>query len=238
MCSQENLNFHSLFFTFSGIFPAKEASTIRKILTVFFLYLISVGLSLSQTICIFYVKTIDEVIDHLLISSSMILGVIKAFAIQYQYTKSVAMESVLIKLDGFKLSRQSDLYSTKKKSMKITYSFIFAYHCAWAGVAIHTVMSPQEERLYSSTSLYPSAVLHHSVIYAVGLGYQCASNYIMCVLIAFLDAYGVVLLNVLNGHIQAIRIKLQSINYCRPIKKSVGENEILTICKAYKACLK
>lgn len=230
---------HLFAFKVCGLWETEKSSNLYKLWSLFFSYVICIGFPISQIICVFYVNSVNQVVDHLVLTSTVAVVPFKAFNVLYNRKKFEQLLVNLRQMDEKSFIEFPSRSAIKKKSFFITFMFLCAYLSAWILVALQVIFSPPNARIWSSTFLYPHEWFHHPVIYVGGLCYQCYSNFMLCFLDAFVDTYGAILLIILDGHIQSVGNKLQSIGQnARDSKYMKNNEELLAICRAYEVCLR
>lgn len=96
-------------------------------------------------------------------------------------------------------------------------NFIFkSYACcvmsAYSFLVLQVIVAPPEKRIWPSTFPYPFEFMHQPTIYWGGLIFQAASNSFHVTFDIAADTYGAVLLNVLNGHISLLGMRMRNMD--------------------------
>lgn len=239
MHTEINLKFHLILFRVVGLWPTSKSSKSYIIWCAFFSLIVIIGFPISQIVCVFYVNSVNEAVDSLLLLCTAAFVPPKAFNVLFHVKQLTELLKLINEMDEKKFIGSTHFNVIKKRSSWITYSSACVYISACCCIAIQVIVSEPSKRFWSSTFFYPAEILHGQVIYVSGIFYQGFSNFIFVILCAAVDTYAVVLLIILNEYIRAIGNKLQSIGYKNQhLKFGKNEKELIVICQTYEDCLR
>ena len=241
MDSQSVLKYHILVFKFGGLWPTEDASFLYHIYSLAMFIFVYIGFPLSQIWCVLFVDSVEKVVDQLVLTSTVWMASIKAVNL-YSHKRSLQkLFGMLMQLDSrvHGLNEQQQFEPIYKISRLLFNAFLVAYLSAWGCIGLQIIWAPPEKVVWTSTLLYPYGWAQGETIYKIGLAYQAASNFYLCIFDAAIDTYGVILLNILGGHIDTLGARLRGIGYSKvDAKSSLKSNaELLTCIKTYEICV-
>lgn len=228
-------------FRFCGLWPNEKSGWLYQIWSIIFVVFVCFGFPISQLACIFFVDSVDAIVDHLILTSTVIIAVAKSINVMVRKRKMVQLFNALNAIDenlAIENRKYREIFDIIKKNCdRINNIFLGAYFVAWTILALQAIFSTGHTGGgWSSTYLYPSEFLQKPSIYVSGLFYQAASNLILCVLDAALDTYPVILLNTLSGHIDVLKIQLQEFDAKE--RQTNDYQSLVRFCENYKNVLK
>lgn len=237
MDSRDVLKWHIRVFKFCGLWPPEDGSILYSMWVVFFTLTVNIGFPVSQLICVLYVDSVNAAVDHLLITSTVIMAAIKGVNVLAKKKIFVELLHLMKQLDETITPQEHDNIFKKKfrNSNRLLSLFCVCYIGCWTCVSIQVIMSKPEHRLMSSTFLYPNAFLHQQAIYLGGIVFQSISNLFLVTVDIMVDTYGASLLYVLGGHIDILGQRLQSLgNGCNKYDDYRREEaNLVELCKKY-----
>lgn len=237
MDSRLALKWHIRVFKMCGLWPPEHESTLYKIWTIIFTLAVNIGFPVSQLICVLWVDSVDAVVDHLIITSTVIMAALKGLNVLAKKKTFVELLNLLNKLDETITHEEHDKIFKQKFRLSDGLLVLFAvnYIGSWTCVAIQVIMSNPEHRLWSSTFLYPSEYLHHQHIYLGGLIFQSISNLLLVFVDICVDTYGASLLHILGGHIEILGQNFQALGKDCSTYKDYQQQQItlIELCKKY-----
>lgn len=206
MNSRKVLKWHIRVFKICGFWLPEDESTLYNFYTIIFSILVFVGLSTSQLISVFYLDSINAIVDHLILTSTNIMMSIKAFNLLYK-------RKVFAKLLQLMKQMDNTVSDDEEKSIfrplfidsdRMLLIFLIDYAFSWIFVAIQVIMSPPKTRIWSSTFFYPVEILHRPNIYIGGILFQAISTIFLIIFSVAGDSYGASLLHILGGHLNVL----------------------------------
>lgn len=241
MYSVDSLKYHILSFRVCGLWPNLNGGWLYDCWSALFLICVAFGFPLSQLVCVIFVDSVDGVVEQLLLTSTVAIASAKGFNIYIQKRRLAKLFGILNGMDDElaidSKSKYKEVFDPLKKiGTVLSFMFLGAYGTAWAILAVQVILSTPEKRAgWSSTYLYPSEYLHKPSIYVGGLFYQGASNLILCAVDAALDTMPVILLNILVGHIEMLKILLREIDTSGRFRQESTQHQALVrVCKNYQ----
>lgn len=190
---------------------------------------------MSQLMCVLYVDSVDEIVDHLLITSSVVIAAMKGINVLVKQKQFIKLLQLMKEMDQVTTNEQEQKNFSKifRNSKRIWNIFLFNYAASWSCVALQTIMSPPEKRLWSSTYLVTIDWLHHPFIYIGGYIYQAMSNFCLVFIDIAVDTYAPSLFLILGGHLDVLGNQLQTLGK-NTIKPTVDDKiKLVDLCKKY-----
>lgn len=243
MYSVDCLNIHVTVFRVCGFWPNEDDGWLYNCWSTIFLIVVAIGFPLSQLSCVLFVDSVDETVEHLVLSSTVVMVTIKGFNVLIQKRKMVQLFNTLNAMDENVVINQEkyrEIFGNVSKNCRLlNQTFFGAYIMSWSILSSQIIFSNVEDRGWSSTYLYPSAYLRQPTIYWSGLIYQALSNLIIVILAAAVDTYAVILLNILNGHIEVFKVQLGEFPVAGGLKNdSKNIQALVHFCENYKGLLR
>lgn len=237
MNSKDNIKYHILIFKILGLWPSENDSIGYKMWTYIYCILFCFGCPASHLICVFYVESMNAIVDNLVLTSSIIIASMKAINVLLQKRKFVQLSATLKQMD-YEISdpiSQEKIKKITKQSHMIFFVFLSIYWSAWTNVVMQVLSASPEERIWLSTYLIPNEFLNQPNIYLGVLIYQAVANFTLCTLDVPLDTYGAILLHTLAGHVDALGHRLQKLgnDKINQLSSAANKRELVHICKNY-----
>lgn len=209
------LKYQILIFRVFGIWPPKTPTIISRLHTFVAFYVLSLGFIGTLSLSIMNVKSVKQVIDNLIISSSVILAFIKGVIIYFNKPKILSLFKILRELDD-KVSDNAErkclniIYGHSQKMLKL---FLGAYMTAWIVLVMQSFWADKEKAFWSSTTLYPHEISQNRIVFWFVLVFQAFANFCLCLVVGAADTYGVILNYLLGGHVDILAIRLQKLGF-------------------------
>lgn len=222
------LRIHIVIFRIFGMWPPEKPSFFYNLLSYLTFFLVGLAFPVSLLWNVFFVGSVDKILDHLFISSSASMALIKATNVWVQQSK-------LRKL--FQLHHQMlEKYGENQEEMKVFQViskdcsamlkfFTVTYMSAWATVGLQSAFSVKEKRLWPSTSLLPFDFAQQQWVYLFVISCQCYQNFCHCLLTCVNDTYPVFMIKSLSGHIEILRRRLRALGI-GDVKPSAGVEKL------------
>lgn len=242
--SVDFLKYHILMFRVCGLWPNEKGSWLYDCWSTIFVVVVAIGFPLSQLVCVLFVDSVDAIVEHLVLSSTVVMATVKGINVLIQKRKLVQLFGILNQLDenvAIKKRKYQEIFDAIRKNCNnISLLFVAAYGVAWLILVLQAVFSNAGSSSgWSSTYLYPSEYLHKPSIYIGGLVYQATSNLLLCVLDAVVDTYSVILVNILVGHIDILKIQMQEFDAKERSKNDPNQyKSLIQFCKNYDTILR
>lgn len=240
MYSVDSLKYHILSFRVCGLWRIENGSRLYDCWSAIFLTVVAFGFPFSQLMCFIFVDSVNGFVEQLLLTSTTIIAALKGFNIFVRKRKLAKLFEILNGMDdevAIEPTKYRQVFDPLRKFFSImSVMFLCTYGMAWVILAVQVIFSTPEKRAgWSSTYLYPSEYLHKPSIYVSGLFYQGASNFILCTADAAFDTFPVILLNILVGHIDVLKIQLQEIDTSGRFKQdSTQYKALVCVCENYQ----
>lgn len=240
MYSVDPLKLHVAIFRWCGFWPHENGSCLYDCWSVIFSVVVAIGFPLTQLVCVAFVDSMDKIVEHLVLSSTVVMASVKGFNVLIQKRKLVRMFSILDEMDenvAIDKAKYIKIFkNVAKRSRMMNSAFLAAYITSWSILVLQVIFSRVENREWSSTYLYPSAYWRQPSIYWSVLIFQAVSNLILVIEDAAVDTYAVVLLDILGGHIDALKIQLREFGADR--NDSIDYKSLVHFCKNYRSIIR
>lgn len=241
--SVKALKYQFIMFQYLGIWPPNPPTWSSHLYTFVAFYMLSAGFIGSLAASIIFVKSMKQVIDNLIVSSSVLLVVIKGIIIYFTKPKALNVLKLMRELDARvdgddEESVLAVIYDQSGKLLKL---FLGAYMTAWVALAFQSLWADKEESFWSSTALYPYEISQNKIVYWLVLMFQGFANFVECILVAAADTYGVILYHILGGHVEVLALRLKKLGFKRIVGKvepDVITSDAINDGRQYNAGLK
>lgn len=245
MGSYEVLKPHIWIYKNFALWPPEKPTLLYKLFSFFAIAVVYAGFPVTLLISLMFVKSMNQVVDNLVITSSLIMASVKGVNVYINQSRLKELLQMLTELDkGIKTSAERSMFDgIFAESRTLLRIFVVAYLSAWSCLASQMWWSNTDQILWSSTYLYPIDALHTKPIYLGVLAYQCFSNFCICVIDASADTYGVVLNHILGGHIEVLGTRVRELGHIvtgrkRRTKDSETMAALIDCVKTYELCLR
>lgn len=206
-----DLKLNVALYRLSGMWPPLKRSYLYPILSFAILLIIGIGAPFSQLMNIFFVDSVDTAMDQCLISSTVVAGTIKGVNVYLQQSKLRKIFQLHKEMLG-KWAKGTDVHEQfekiAKNNVKVVKFFIWMYMAGGTGVALQTIFSTTEKRLYASTYFVPYEFGKNPAVYFPVIVFQVISSFGYCVWNAIEDTYPVILILMLCGHLDTLQMQL------------------------------
>lgn len=211
MNSRNVLRWHMGVFKLFGLWAPQNFSILYTIWSIICASLFYIGDPISQLMAVFYVSSVNGAVDHLVMTSTIIMAAIKGLNVLVRRKKLAELFRLMEELDQTVTPDEHERVFKQKflDSDRLFFLFCINYIGSWICVGFQTIMAEPERRLYSSTYFFPNEFLNQPNIYFGGMIYQAMSNVVLVLVDIAADTYGASLLHVLGGHIDILCESLQ-----------------------------
>lgn len=236
------LKYHFRTFFLFGLWSKNQAenSHLYHFWTALVFFVFGIFFPLSQIVNVFFVNSVTEMVDRSVITSSVVVVVIKALNLYANRKKLTELLNQLKDLDGEinELSHIQHLNSAIKIGHRIYFTFFYPYILTCVLLVFQTFHSRPEIRLWSSTFAYPFEWAHQTNVYISGLFIQGIANTCVVIFAVAADTYGVVLIQLLSMHIVILHERLECLG--QNVNQSTNEHfsELIFCCSVYERILR
>lgn len=239
MDSAKMFKWHILDFWACGLWPSKTRSSFYTCYSILISMFAFVLYPISSLVCVFFMNTVDAIVDNLVLTSSLILVSMKALNLLIHQQKLVEILCILKKLDKTISPQEYQLIfaSIFKRSNVLFFCFFGNFIMCYVTVLLLVLVSDPGHRTWSSTYLYPIEILHHRIIYFGGVVIQGISNLLQVVVDVSFDTYGASLMDLASGHIKLLGKRLSVLG---TNKESLYQQKLklIDLCEKYILILK
>lgn len=236
------LKYHFKTFSLFGVWLKNEAENSRlyHFWTVIIFIVLGVLFPLSQIVNIIFVNSVTEMVDRSVITSSVVVVVIKALNLYANRKRLTELLNQLTDLDGEinELSHIQHINLAIKFGHRLYFTFLYPYISTCVLLVFQTIYSRPEIRLWSSTYEYPFEWAHQTHIYVIGLFIQGIANTCVVIFAVAADTYGVVLIHLLSKHIVILQDRLECLGQNANQSANEHYNELIFCCNVYEWILK
>lgn len=240
MNSLITLKNHLRIFHFFGAWPTETQLTVAAILyhfkTLLLFSFIGLLFPISQLACIFFVETVKSRVEVLVISSSVVVVIMKAINL---YSNQMKMLELLHLIESMekqitKSNHQAKFNCIIVSCRRLFSTYMIAYMCTVSSIVLQAIFSTRDKRSWSSTYHYPYELAKIPAVYFGVLVFQGISNFCICFFAVAADTYGVVLTHILLGHVDVFGLRLREMGQARGGKSAdTFYEEIVYCCKSY-----
>lgn len=232
----QDLKPHIICFRISGMWPPVLTSHSYNLLSILCIIFIGIGFPFTELMNIFFVDSVSKIIDHCLISSTVVSGTVKGVNLYVQQSKL----RKIFRLHKDMMARYANGAAEKEKFQNITKHnleihnfFLYSYLTGSAGVALQVLLSNPESRLFASTYLLPYAFASQPLVYLTVIFYQNFCSFLFSIYNAVLDTYPVILILILCGHMDILQNRLMSLKAHKPKKTGKQDTKMIDLDKEY-----
>lgn len=241
-------------FVFKAFGLWSDKRTILNYLHVTFaFYFVSIGFILTLFTSMLFVESLKQAIDHLIVTNSTILALLKGMVFYFKYSKHLQMFEIIKKLDKEidmqSITEVNIFKSVNKLTNILSGGFGACYVFAWILLAIQSVFGSSEQVFWSSTALYPGEISQNQVVFWIIFVFQGFANLALVIATFACDTYGIILIIILNGYIDVLSSRLWNLgseklqmNSARTVSTSSritdASIEMIKCVKTFYTCLR
>lgn len=232
-------------FRMSGMWPTPtdtQAAAYRyDMLSVCVLLFIGISFPLSQIINVFLVHSVDDMMDHLFISLTIICGTVKGINI-YCCRRRIQQ---IFDLHHEMMSKgyfDHRLFANVRGKIQMIFRFfVVMYMSAWIFVGLYNVISVRGKRFWPATHHLHGKWTDNEFIYWTVFVYQAMANFCFCGWHAMEDTMSVILMLLLCGHIEVLMERFRCLGQSDgklSLKNRAYYENLKNCCAHYELCLK
>lgn len=244
MISQEMFKWHIRSFKLCGLWPPQGGSKLYSVYVILFSIAFNIIFPITEIVCVFFVDSVEQVVDHMILRITIILIVIKSFIVLATKNRFAEILNIMKELDESVTTDESQeifLPILKRSNFMISFYF-YDYVICYIISLLQVIVSPPEQRIWSSTYLYPIELLHHPAIYLGVIVFQGIAHFEQVTICPALDTYGAALMDAVSGHVQVLSHRLSALgNSDTDTDTSNPHNhqaELIKLCKKYNSILR
>lgn len=201
-------------FRHTGIWPPMPKTHLYNLSTVMWLLLIGIPFPLTIFVNLYYATTIQQIVDHFLISTTAMFCTLKAINIYWQQRnvrKVFELHATMLNKSNNKFDDVDEFNRIKRYNRLILRFFVFLYLTTWCTVVLQVIFGKPEKRMWPSTYNLPHETLKEPKLYLIVLIYQGLSNLILTLWCGLVDTFPVILILMLGGHIDRLCQRLRQL---------------------------
>lgn len=215
-----------------------HSSICYNIRTILVLLLIGITFPVSQISGIFFMTTLNQVVECLIILSSVIVVILKGINLYTQQNKMLELLRSIEKTEKSIIlpSHQDKFKEIFRSCRRIFNSYMIGYMFTIFSLVLQAIFSSRDKRSWSSTYIFPYDFAQRSDVYFGVLVFQGLSNICVCLFAVAADTYGVVFTQILVGHVDVLGARLSQLG--RSKDSILLYKEIIDCCKSYITILR
>lgn len=221
-------------FRVTGIWHTTDDSCCYKLLTIALVVLIGIPLPLSQSVNVFFEKSIPEAMSHLLVSLSNWGTTFKAVTLYWHRDSTRDIFRIHTRLSYGAGCTAEHRDRLARINFLIHAILTTLYYAVYIGFMAQIILAKPEDRIYASTLHFPYEFCQRHSVYLTVLVLQVTSNSIGVITVATEDTFYVALMNTANDHLVQLKGRLQGLG------SSGGNREFyrdwIECCKRYEDC--
>lgn len=233
------LKHHFSLFHFFGAWLRETDSPLSRISynskTIFVFLFIGITFPLSQISCMFFMTTLNQVVECLIILSSVVVVILKAVNLYIQQKKMLELlKSIKETEKEIVLSSHQDKFiGIFRSCRRIFNGYMISYMFIIFSLVLQSFFSSRDKRSWSSTYIFPYEFAQKLEVYFSVLVYQGLSNVFVCLFAVAADTYGVVFTQILAGHVDVLGARLSRLGERKNTRSVELYKEIIECCKSY-----
>lgn len=203
-------------------------------------FILGILFPISLILNFFFVDSIIEMVDRSVITSSVIVVVLKALNLYATRSGFDEFLKIIKILDG-EIHEESHIFqmnATIKLSHQLYFCYLFPYVSTCGLLAFQTLFSAPANRLWQSTYSYPFKWAQNNQIYTSGLFIQGFANTCIVFFAVAADTYGVILIHILSTHINILQERLKILGKPKHFTAEDNFNQLIYCCKIYENILR
>lgn len=217
MDSTSALNYQLRIFRFFGMLPEKQSNNFYKLWGLVVFVVSGIGLVTCQGISVFYIKSADDLVKELLLLVTTVGSAIKIGVFHLRRRNFINAMKILGNADGrVKDSNHNFTMQTIfKHSRRITIIYSVFYLGSLLSLFLELPFLERDARIWKSTTLIPNEIAQKPYVYYSVLIFEIIGNSLNCVTGLCVDSCGLILINLLCGHIGVLTSYLQKLGVQR-----------------------
>lgn len=241
MDSSKALKYNLRTFTFVGLWPLKSLRYpfLYNFWAVIVWLILGILYPCTLILSLFFADSIYEMAEHLVLTSSVVVLVIKAINLLLNRKELRQLFGQLEELDGDirEEPHVAQMQALILMSHRLYFSFLCPYIFTCVLLVFQAIFSSPETRMWSSTYSYPFDWAHFTYIYVSGIFFQGICNFFIVFFAVAADTYGVILIYILVAHIDILHRRLERLGKCYHKAGSEPYGDLIYCCKAYEKIL-
>lgn len=233
---------HVLALRMMGSWPTLDNnSPWYKWLTVTYYSVFGIFISLSQSMNVLYVNSIEEIMHHSFAALSCWVTIFKVAVIYWRHDS--IREYFRIHMNLLRDEQRNTAIDEEVIRINIrVHAFLQAIYNGWTIVAVcQSIFAQPADQILVSTMNMPYAFAQRPTVYWTGLMCQAVANMGITVWAAMADSLYIALINTVCGHMEQLKERLRKLG----TEVGEGENrdarfyrELVDCCKCYEQCLR
>lgn len=237
MESLQVLEYHMFFCHICGLWPSPRPSYWYWLYSYAFITVILIGCCAISFISLPYVDSVDQIVDNLIINSSLIMTSIKGVNVLIQRKKITKLFEKIHQLDEKCSETETILFRNVLKESRILFKiFMSAYMFSYVLLVSQSVFSAPGKGLWASTYFFPFEWARNVIIYRTVFAHQAISCFIIAIIDAICDTYVPILCHIIGGHIDVLSHRLKSIGWTSPDNIYINVDVLRNCIETHKQC--
>lgn len=203
------------FFAFNifGMLPDRDSSRFYKFWALIVFAVGGIGLVLCQSVSVLYIQSTDDLVKELLLLVTTATAAMKIALFHLRRSHLMQILKILQDADD-KVKNQVDNHTMQrvfKNSRRITAIYTIFYLGSLLSLFLEIPFLDKHVRTWKSTALVPNDIAQNSFVYYGILILEIIGNSLNCIICLAIDSCGLVLINLLCGHIEVLALQLKKL---------------------------
>lgn len=200
------LKWHIRIYKVCGLWPPEQPSPLYFWYSVVFNILVNIVLPLSTISAVFFIDSIDLMVDHMVLTSTLIMVTIKSFNFIAKRKIFYEFLDILRELDKSVTPTEHRIHFVPafRRADLLVKFFICNYYTNCLFIVLNALLAEPEHRMLPSTHLYPIKCLHYPIVLFGGTIFQIITTLFQAAIDIAFDTYGAAIIDVVNAHITVL----------------------------------
>lgn len=245
MDSLELLRNHINTFKLFGLWPYFQLKPSLWYRLWSFITFITIGIlfTLSLILSVFYSSSVDKIVDNLIITSSVVVVILKGINLFVNKSKLLELFQLLHRIDS-QIHEEKHLskFSIIFRDCRYLYTaYLYTFMPTVIMLIFQVIFSRPERRMWNSTYLYPYDWAKDPYAYYGGIVFQGISNCCVCYFAISVDTYGIILIKILEGYVEILCDRVQKLgkkDVLAMVPTHLLYSDLINCCKSYENLLR
>lgn len=237
-------NYHIKIFKLFGLWPPKNPTNLNRWHTFLAFINFGYGFMLTLILTFAFLKSLNGIIDNLLIFSIVLLITIKGSVLYYRKPKILEIFGIFDELnEQIRTSGEAVFVNEIIRECRLLLKIIIScYLSAYTFLAVFNLIADIDNGFWPSTAFYPYEFAQLKWVYWSVFIYQGVADFVMCLTGTAVDTFGVFLSNILGSHLEVLRYKLRALGMNNSNNENDNQNrdfglDLITCIENHKKCL-
>lgn len=243
--SIDAMKFHIKVWRILGLWPPSTTISpawtliLYRVYSFFFFGIFFVLFTASLLMNLVFVANISEVVDTLLVSSTVLLATLKGFCIISKLSKLRETFDIINRLDDFVINDEQRLIigESMKTSRRLVVMLSCCYYCGVTSGLILSIVGSELKLMWPAW--YPGIPWQDDMKWFwIILLFQFVASMLIAVMDSSADVYGTAMSNLLSAHLDSLSLRLKAFgNTTRLESNKIETNRSLKLELEIKECV-